>query len=113
MRIRTPHLEITGITDVWINRISHWKREFDRDDWRKVAGGPGFQEHNPNVLAIFKTATDFHAFIQEYLDREFPDIETCHGDHPRMYRAWISGSTLNIVQRKVVKKNGFWEFDGE
>ena len=113
MRIRTPHLEITGITDVWINRISHWKREEPPDYgpfWHKAEGGPGF---NRESLETIKEPADFHAFIQEYLDREFPDIETCHGDHPRMYRAWISGSTLNIVQRKVVKKNGFWEFDGK
>ena len=113
MKLRTPFLEVTGITDVWVNRISHWKRS--GAVWRKVAGGPGFNS-DPNtqsVLSYIKTASDFHNMIQGYLDKEFPEIENCDGFHPRMYRCWISGSTLNIVQRKITKKNGYWRCEDE
>jgi hypothetical protein len=104
MKLYTPYIEISSITEVWINRISHWHRE--ENYWRKVDGGPGF---NPNAV---KTLSDFHNHINGILNKRHP-VEDSDGFSPRMYRCWISGGTLNIVQRKFTVVNGCWRFDDE
>jgi hypothetical protein len=116
MRLYTPYIEISGITDVWINRISHWQRmELPTDHaWKKIAGGPGFYP-DPNtrsVLSYIKTPADFHNHINGILNKRHP-VEDSDGFSPLMYRCWISGSTLNIVQRSFTVVNGCWRFEDE
>lgn len=116
MRINTPLLEISGITVVWINNISRWERitnEFGKTFWLKTNGGDGFNGITTpeNILRITKSPEDFHKMLDKLFDKRFP-YEDCEGYSPRMYRAWVSGSTLNVVQRKMTKnKDGTYNVE--
>lgn len=104
MRIHTKHLEISGITRIVINRVIVWQKEqtICTDEplevWRKTEGGPGFENnHGP---ATCKTPEEFMRMIARLLDRQIV-IRKWQGHDvcTEQYRAWVSGNTLNIVQR--------------
>jgi len=92
MKFDTPLMEIQGITTVWINKISKWQRA--QNGWLKTNGGPGFKERG-------MSHEDFYNMIQNLLYKRF-DYSDEDGWSPLMYRGWVSGSTLNIVQRKMI-----------
>jgi hypothetical protein len=101
MRFDTPLMEIQGITTVWINNIIRWQRA--NGGWVKAEGGPGFLPNRG------MSNNDFHNMLQDLFDRRFDGYENCEGEAPLMYRGWTSGSTLNIVQRKMTKvKKTVW-----
>jgi hypothetical protein len=104
MRIHTVHLEISGITRVVINRQIVWELGPSCDGpevWRKTAGGPGFDELE---AAGTRRATLFPHEMKKLIDRLMEKHVVIrkwkgHDVCTEQYRAWVSGNTLNIVQR--------------
>ena len=107
MRISTKHLEISGIRRIVINRLIVWQQDQTCDErhpvvWRKIAGGPGF---NLDEAAGRRKATKIPEEMKNLVDRLLQrQVVTgkWHGHEVvnELYRVWIHGDTLNIVQRK-------------
>ncbi len=93
---REMYIELSGITQVWINKTICW-RKINDNCWKKVEGGGKF---NPDKN-VTKTAFEFNKMVNRRINKTGDA-----GDRWRepMYRVWVSEHTLNIVKKDIVIK---------
>jgi hypothetical protein len=100
-------IELTGITQIVINRISVWCRDTTCDGelyWMKLSGGKGYGERHKIASAhdMMKHVNKLLAMISitEIVDNRYTIKKYVETKAP-VYRAWVSGNTLNIVRKDL------------